>query len=50
MALPEGLYDLLLAQGLASRLDLSRANVLALKEGAAQAPSGHSGRCGGRRA
>jgi HKD family nuclease len=36
MALPDGLYDLLLTESLASRLDLSRADVLALKDGAAE--------------
>ena len=36
MALPDGLYDLLLTEGLASRLDLSRADVHALKDGAAE--------------
>ncbi len=36
MALPDGLYDLLLTEGLASRLELSRADVHALKEGASE--------------
>lgn len=36
MALSEGLYELLLTEGLASRLDLSHAHVLALKDGAAE--------------
>lgn len=35
MALPDGLYDLLLTEGLASRLDLRQADVRALTEGAA---------------
>jgi len=36
MALPNGLYDLLLTEGLVSRLDASRADVLSLKSGGAQ--------------
>ncbi len=36
MALPEGLYDLLVTEGLASRLDLDRSDVFALKGGAAE--------------
>ena len=36
MALPDGLYDLLLTEELASRIDLSRADVLSVKSGAAE--------------
>ena len=36
MALPDGLYDLLLTEGLVARLDSSQADVHALKEGAAE--------------
>jgi hypothetical protein len=34
MTLPDGLYDLLVTEGLASRLDLNRSDVFALKGGA----------------
>ncbi|MFN9091156.1 MAG: DUF3427 domain-containing protein [Alphaproteobacteria bacterium] len=36
MALPDGLYDLLLTEELASRIDLSRADVLSVKSSAAE--------------
>ena len=36
MALPDGLYDLLLTEALASRLDPSRADVVSLKDGAVE--------------
>ena len=36
MTLPDGLYDLLVTEGLASRLDLNRSDVFALKGGAAE--------------
>ena len=36
MTLPDGLYDLLVTEGLASRLDLDRSDVFALKGGAAE--------------
>ena len=36
MTLPDGLYDLLVTEGLASRLDLNRSEVFALKGGAAE--------------
>jgi hypothetical protein len=36
MSLPEGLYDLLVTEDLASRLDLDRSDVFALKGGAAE--------------
>ena len=36
MTLPDGLYDLLVTEGLASRLDLERSDVFALKGGAAE--------------
>ena len=36
MTLPDGLYDLLVTEGLASRLDLDRSGVFALKGGAAE--------------
>ena len=36
MALPDGLYDLLLTEGLVSRLDPSRADVVSLRVGAAE--------------
>ena len=36
MTLPDGLYDLLLTEGLAARLDASRADIHPLKDGAAE--------------
>jgi superfamily II DNA or RNA helicase/HKD family nuclease len=36
MALPDGLYDLLLTEGVASRIDVSRADVLSVKSSAAE--------------
>lgn len=36
MTLPDGLYDLLVTEGLASRLDLDRSDVIAVKGGAAE--------------